>query len=534
MQTNWNQWKVGALSLFILLSVSVLAAQKPVQISGEDSTNDLAIAVGKTVLINVAQPIQRVAIGAKEIAEVVATSPTEVMINGKSAGQTSLILWSKNGDRRFFSVTVRRNRFDTEDRLDGVRRELTQELSGQSIQVRSENGSIFLSGKVKTLEDSDRAVQIATTALAAQDKGSSSKPKVVNLLYVQVPEAEKQILLKVRFASIDRSKAKNLGINLFSLGLGNTVGGISTGQFTAPTISNSTSSSSSTGVISSGSATATFSNQLNGLFYFPGLKAGADLEALETKGVVQVLAEPNLVATNGKQASFLAGGEYPFPVVQGSSSGSGSTITIQWKEYGVRLTFIPLITARGTIRLQVAPEVSALDTADAVEVDGYSVPALTVRRVKTEAELASGESVVIGGLLDNRETETFESIPYISNIPVLGKFFQSKAKTRTNTELIVSITPEIVNPLPAGTKLPEVHFPSQFLDRNSKDALQHPEDSAAAVEHPESVSVEKLIDNIKQEKELKMTEETSNRTGASNNEASTSNASGAGASSQPQ
>jgi pilus assembly protein CpaC len=324
---------------------------------------------------------------------------------------------------------------------------------------------------------------------------------VVNLLYVDVPAAEKQILLKVRFASVDRSKAQQMGINLFNLGLGNAVGGITTGQFTPPTISGGSSSSSG---VSSGGNTATFSNEMNLLAFFPGLKTGADIQAIETKGVVETLAEPNVIAANGKQASFLAGGEYPFPVAQGGSSGSGPTITIMFKEYGVRLNFIPTITPRGTIRLQVAPEVSALDFTNAVTISGFRVPAITSRKVKTEAELADGQSFVIGGLLDNRETQTFMKIPFLGDIPILGKFFQSSDKNRTNTELIVIVTPQIINPIPAGAPLPELKFPEKFLPANSSIPMratdQKPADNAGAP--VESMPVERLIESKKPEKPL--------------------------------
>jgi pilus assembly protein CpaC len=277
------------------------------------------------------------------------------------------------------------------------------------------------------------------------------------------------------------------------------VGGITTGQFSPPVITGGT-GSSSTGLTSSGDL-ATFSNELNGLFFFPGLKAGADLEALETSGVAEVLAEPNLVAANGEQASFLAGGEYPFPVAQGGSGGT--TITVQWKEYGVRLTFIPTITPRGTIRLQVAPEVSSLDTADSVEVDGYEVPALTVRRVKTEAELASGQSIVIGGLLDNRETESFYRVPFLADIPVLGKFFQSMSKSRTNTELVVSVTPELIDPIPAGVAPPDLKYPVKFLPPNSDIPMHHPDGNVTPQPvPPASIPIEKLVDSMKPEKTL--------------------------------
>ncbi len=504
---------IAAFSSSLLLSCA-LTAQTPQtstaasgapEISSQDSANDLSIAVGKSVLVDFAQPVQRVAIGLSDIAEATATTPTELMVNGKAAGQTSLIVWQRNGERQFFNITVRRNNYDSNDRLAAVRRELSVELPGQAIRVTSENGSVFLRGTVKDLNSADRAVAIASTALPSSEPGlkpasapgadsGSTGGKVINLLYVDVPPAEKQILLKVRFASVDRNKAKQLGINIFSLGLGNTVGGISTGQFSPPSI---TSGTSSTGPI------ATFSNELNFLALFPGLNAGADIQALETTGVVETLAQPNVIAANGKQASFLAGGEYPYPVVQGGTAGSGPTITIMFKEYGVRLNFIPTITPRGTIRLQVAPEVSALDFTNAVEVSGFQVPAITSRKVKTEAELADGQTFVIGGLLDNRETQTFEKIPFIGDIPILGKFFQSISKNRTNTELLVMVTPEIVDPIPAGAPLPELNFPEKFLPSNSKVPMMHPNASAGAASAPSpSMTVEKLIESQAPEKPL--------------------------------
>ncbi len=506
---------LGAV-LFVCAAVGLRAQtasafSQPGAVSNQDSSNDLSVAVGKSVLVDFTEPMLRVAVGMNEIAAVTVTSPTEVMVNGKMPGQTSLIVWQKSGNRQFFNITVRRNTFESIDRLDAVRRQLMMELPGQAIKVSTENGSIFLRGTVKDLDSSNRAVEIASTALApiasaeSAEKGASTAAapagggasgKVVNLLYVDVPEAEKQILLKVRFASVDRNKAKQLGINLASLGIGNTTGGISTGQLPFPTIANATSAAP---------ASAAFSGALNLLVETPGnLPMAMGIQALETKGVVEVLAEPNLMAANGKQASFLAGGEYPYPVPQGGGGGSAPTITIMFKEYGVRLNFIPTITPRGSIRLQVAPEVSSLDFTNAVELSGAEVPAITTRRVKTEVELNDGQSFVIGGLLDNRETETFMKIPFLGDIPVLGKFFQSMTRSHTNTELIVVVTPELVDPIPVGAPLPSLKYPTKFLPPNSDVQMHNPDGTTAPATPatPAPIPVEKLVDSQKPEAPL--------------------------------
>jgi pilus assembly protein CpaC len=458
----------------------------------QDSVNELSVAVGKTVLVDTAHPVSRVSIGLGDFAEASAIGPKEIMVNGKAAGETSLIIWDTQGGRQFFNVTIHPNEAVVKDQLDGIRRELKAELSGQSVKATAENGIIFLRGTVKDLNSSARAVQIASTA-----------GKVVNLLNVNVPSADPQILLKVRFASVDLSKSRQLGINLFNLGLGNAVGGISTGQFTPPNISGG--SGSATGVTSGAGYQATFSNELNILAFFPGLNSGADIQALETKGVVEVLAEPNVLAANGKQASFLAGGEYPYPVVQAGTGGSGSSVSIMFKEYGVRLNFIPTITPRGTIRLQVAPEVSSLDFTNAVTLSGFTVPAIATRKVKTEVELGEGQTFVLGGLIDNRETESFQKVPFIGDVPILGKLFQSISKNKTNTELIVMVTPEIVAPIAAGANLPGLKYPEPFLPSNSGIPMHNPDAKTDANTMPPpapTMPVEKLIESMRPETPL--------------------------------
>jgi pilus assembly protein CpaC len=494
----------SALS-FVLCAGAGLQAQtspspsQPATASSQDSANDLSVAVGKTVLVDCAKPVMRVAIGLGDIAEATAISPTEIMLNGKAPGETSLIIWDTAGGRQFFNVTVRASASAANDNLDAVRRELRTELPGQTLKVSSENGSVLLRGTVKDLDSSKRAVKIASTG-----------GNVVNLLDVNVPASEPQILLKVRFLSVDRSKETQLGINLFNNGLGNSLGSISTGQFTSPL-------TTSTGTV--------ISSDLNLMAFFPGLSGfGATIEALETKIGAQVLAEPNLLAANGKQASFLAGGEYPYPVVQGGSGGAGASITIMFKEYGIRLNFIPTITPRGTIRLQVAPEVSALDFVNEIQVSGFNVPAISTRKMKTEVELVDGQSFVIGGLLDNTESETFTKIPFLGDIPVLGKFFQSMQRNKANTELIVIVTPEIVAPVSAGAPLPELKFPGKFLPPNSGIPMNNPDAKNAAntpAPAPATMPVEQLMESMKPETPL-VVEGASGSFGASSAATSTS------------
>ena len=268
---------------------------------GQDQSNDLSVTVGKSALVDFTKPVIRVAIGLGELAEATAVSPTEVMVNGKAPGNTSLIVWEQGGERQFFNVTVHASHAAADENLTALRRELKVAMPGQNINVVSEGNLVFLRGTVNDLASSDRAAQMASGA-----------GKVVNLLYVNVPLAPPQILLKVRFASVDRSKSNQLGINFFSTGAANTIGAVTTGQFTPPSVTPP----------SAGNPTlTTITNALNIFFFRPDLNLGATIEALEMQGLVEVLSEPNIIAEDGKEASFLAGGEYPYPVVQGHVCG---------------------------------------------------------------------------------------------------------------------------------------------------------------------------------------------------------------------
>ena len=419
----------------------------------QDSPTNLLLTVGKSVVIDNALPFERISVGFGDIAEATAISPHQLLVNARTPGVTSLIIWQEGGTRRFFDITVAASSFLADRRIKGIQREIARELPGQSVNLSIENETVFLRGTVKDVTSADRAVSIASTL-----------GKTVNLLYVDVPPPEAQILLRVKFASVDRSTSTQLGLNILSTGAANTLGSATTQQFSPPGFSplqNKT------------AVTTTIADALNLFFFRSDLNLGATIEALQVKGLLQILAEPNMLAQNGKPASFLAGGEFPFPNV---SSGTGGTpmVTIQFREFGVRLTFTPTITPRGTIHLEVAPEVSALDFTNGLSVSGFNVPALTTRKLNTQVELDEGQSFAIGGLLDNRTTDTLEKIPFIGDIPILGKLFQSKSVTKQNTELIVIVTPELVRPIPAGQSVLGLHYPTPFLKPNTGKDLRTP------------------------------------------------------------
>ena len=487
-----------AVTLLSLMTSSLASSFETAQPAAaqaiEQSSNELLVTAGKSVIVNSSLPIERISVGFGDIAEATAVSPLEVLVNGKAPGETTLIIWQRGGSKQFFDLTVRPSRFLTTSRLDGVRREMSKELPDQNITLSFENDMVFMRGAVKDLTSADRAVAIASTL-----------GKVVNLLYVDVPSPQAQILLKVRFASVDRNLSNQLGINIFSTGATNTIGSTSTGQF-SPVLPSSTLSTTSPGTRHFTGST-TLSDALNLFFFRPDLNLGATIQALEVKGILEVLAEPNVLAESGKPASFLAGGEFPFPTVQGIGAGTGTgAVTIQFKQFGIRLNFIPTLTPSGTIHLQVAPEVSALDFTNGLVVQGFNVPALTVRRVNTDVDLSEGQSFAIGGLLDNRVTDTFEKIPFIGDVPILGKFFQSRSRNKTNTELLVIVTPEIVRPIPAGQPVPGLNYPMPFLQPNTGKDMRTPGQnvtgSVPVTPPSKSIPVEKLIESLQPEKPL--------------------------------
>jgi pilus assembly protein CpaC len=272
-----------------------------------------------------------------------------------------------------------------------------------------------------------------------------------------------EVMLEVKFAEVDRSALSQLGVNIFSTGAANLIGTSTTGQFGGFTPQQI---SQTQGQNTPFTANQTVSNVLNMFLFQPNIHLGAVIEALETKNVLQILSEPTLIAVNGKKASFLAGGQFPFPIVQ---PGQGFTaVTISFKEFGVKLDFTPVIMPNGNIHLTVAPEVSTLDFADALTISGFTIPALSTRKAETEFELRDGQSFVIAGLLDNRVTDVWNKVPGLGDIPILGAFFKSKSISKSNQELMVLCTVHRISPNtepPPGPKQPQ-----SFINNDKFDA----------------------------------------------------------------
>ncbi|MFN7998303.1 MAG: pilus assembly protein N-terminal domain-containing protein [Bryobacteraceae bacterium] len=452
------------------------------QDANQASPHQLYVTVGKSLIVNSAAPIERVSVGYNDVAEATAIGLHEVLVNGKGPGETSLIIWQRDGNKLFFDLTVRPNTSDVKAKLQALRRQMNKQIPGQNIDVSFENGTVFLSGTVHDLTSAQRAEAIAATL-----------GKTVNLLYVSVPPPDGEILLNIKFCIVDRTNSSELGLNLISTGAANTIGTVGTQQFSPPKLSTDTTNGT-------GKTTITLTDALNIFLLRPDLNLGATIRALQARSFFEVLAEPNVLASDGKLASFLAGGEFPYPTLQGGGAGLGS-VTIQFREFGVRLNFVPTITPRGTIKLELAPEVSALDFTSGLVFQGFNIPALTVRRVHTEIELEPGQSFAIGGLMDRRTTETFNKIPGIGDIPILGKLFQSRSLNKQNSELLVIATPELVRPMPAGQKLPELTYPRQLPDPISKTPNRTPGLAATGpvpvTPSAPTIPVEQLVESLK-------------------------------------
>jgi pilus assembly protein CpaC len=405
----------------------------------------LRVMVGKSILINTTERLKRVSVTDPAVADALVVTPTQVLVNGLSPGEVSLLIWDESERSRSFDLRV-----DVD--ITAASEEMHRLFPNEQINVTPSRSAIVLSGHVTTEDVAKHAAALA----------SAYSKNVVNVLTFG-PVGAEEVLLEVKFAEVDRTALTQLGFNLLSTGSGNTIGSTTTGQFGGVTGNGSI---NDTGSSSPFPNSATVSNVLNLFFFNPQVHLGAVIEALKTQNLLQILSEPNLIAMNGKEASFLAGGEFPFPVAQQNASGI-ATVTIQFREFGVRLKFTPVIQPNGNIHLHVAPEVSTLDFADAVTVAGTTIPAISTRKADTEFELQDGQSFVIAGLIDNRVTNVDNKIPGLGDLPIIGNFFKSKSDQKSNSELMVLCTVHRISSsaqAPAGPSMPVKNLDKSKFD----------------------------------------------------------------------
>jgi pilus assembly protein CpaC len=416
-----------------------LTAVKPGSQSQQisEAPQALHLLVGRSLVITSPTRIKRVSLADPAIAEAIVVSPNQVLVNGKAPGGVSLLIWDEADQSQDFEVSVDIDTLSLSQKIHDV-------FPNEPVQIETSKDVVMLSGRVSSTAVADKILEVVKNVT----------PKVTSLMEVP-PAPIGDVLIEVKFAEVDKTALTQLGINILSLPGAKNIGALGTEQFNPPgfqgtlgsnTPTTTTTTNGNTSSTTTNSNGFNLSDMLNIFLFRPDLNLAATIKALQENNVLEILAEPNLLTASGKDASFLAGGEFPFPVVQ-SSGGTGSfpTVTIQFKEFGVRLNFTPTLMDNGMIHLKLKPEVSALDFTNALTLQGFVIPALSTRRVESEVNLKDGQSFAIAGLVDNRVTEILEKVPGIGDLPIIGKLFRSKSVTKSRTELLVIVTPRIVH-----------------------------------------------------------------------------------------
>jgi pilus assembly protein CpaC len=391
----------------------------------------ILLSAGRSTVLRTDFDVVRIAITNPEVADAVVVQPRQILIDGREAGTVSLIVWGTDVQRQY-DIVVDPGISTLEQRLQAL-------FPGEDIRVSTNGEAIILSGRVSSNEVSLRAAEIA--------QATAAEGRIVNLFELPGGSSSQQVLLQVRFAEVSRRALREVGVSLFTspLGIENTIGRVTTGQFAAPEFEGLqwTKESGDFGSdVTSAEGEFTFSDFLNIFVLNQKYDLGAMIRALRSRGLFQSLAEPNLIAYNGQEASFLAGGEIPVPVV----SGVSGNVSVTFKEYGIRLNFTPTI-AGDTIRLRVRPEVSTLDFANGILLSGFRIPALSTRRAETDVELRDGQSFAIAGLLNNISQDDVNEVPGLARLPIIGRLFRSSGTRAEQNELMVLITPRLVRPL---------------------------------------------------------------------------------------
>jgi pilus assembly protein CpaC len=432
------------LRLLCTLAAVGLCVPAIAQVPAENQV--IRLLVGHSTVIRTDPRLTRVLVGNPAVVTTDTTAPNEVVVTAAAPGSSSVVLWQENSQSRTIEVFA-----DLDVSL--LREAVARNFPNEAIQVAAEEGRVLLSGTASSAAVADQIGKM----------GASFSKDVVNSIRLAPPPRQKQVMLKVRFAQVDRSKLTAFGINLFSTGAANTLGSVSTQQFGAPDLV--TLQGGGRGVTSS---TIGLSDLLNVFLFRPDLDLGVTIKALQQTNVLQVLAEPNLLAVSGEPAKFLAGGELPYPLLSGALGQQ--TVSVQFKPFGVKLEFTGTIESDGTIRLKVFPEVSSLDYTNAITISGFVLPAIATRHAETVVQLRDGQSFGIGGLLDQRTTAQFAKVPGIGDIPVLGQLFRSRSVNTLNSELLVIVTPTIVDPVAEPTAAPALpQMPIAPLGRQQFD-----------------------------------------------------------------
>ena len=429
--------KLLAASLSLVILGATLAAPAAAQDSYGLHAGELLVPVNKSQVVTSDQRIGKALIGNPEIADVVPISDRSIYVLGKAMGTTSLTLYdSANRVIAVMDISVGPD-------LDALQRQIGTLVPGQQIDATLSNGSIILSGTVENAGAADRAARLAA-AYAGEN--------VINLLTVG---GSQQVMLEVKFAEVSRTVGENLGFSSFL--------NSDSGKFAAAIGSGASATAGTNGTTDLGLDPITDAFGVFGaLFEIGDINIEAYLDTLERNGLSKTLAEPTLVSLSGETASFLAGGEFPIPVAQSSGGGDGgnNTITVQFKPFGVSLAFTPTVLGDKVINLVVEPEVSTIDPSASVTLNGITVPGLQTRRASTTLELRDGESFVIAGLLRDETTATTRQLPLLGSIPILGSLFRSTQYQKGETELLIVVTPRLVQPIrPDQVRLPTDRVP---------------------------------------------------------------------------
>ena len=401
---------------------SASTARTALALQSIGANQTLHILVGQSTMLRGVSPMRRIYIGNPAILQTFTSGPEEVVVTAKSPGISSLVIWDTQGRSCLYTVSA-----DIDP--SALRTSLREAYPNSHIEVQATEDRINLTGTVPSPEAFDGIAKLA---------GIYSKD-VANSLRI-VPLRGKQVQLKLRILEVDRTKLEQFGVNL-------SYGGK---------------------IITAGTSTQQFTNPLNLSFYNAKTGLGVQVQDLEQKQIVQILAEPTLTTLSGHAATFLSGGEFPFPVVQGGV-GNSTAITIMFRSYGIKVDFTPTVNADESIHLKVAPEVSTLDYTNSVTISGFTIPALSTRRAESEVELKDGQSFILSGLLDHRTTEILAQVPGIANVPILGQLFRSKNNTRSVVELVVMVEVHVIDPIGNPEPAREPNWPLQNLNSDKFD-----------------------------------------------------------------